>query len=123
MFVPMHVAMVAAMRLPVPRTKLKIPSAILCNILLASIAPPNIMALMISQIVQSILDIPPLLSNSSSGAATSKCRSRVMGRDMSLYLVIGIVACSVGARRSSRSHPHRAYPRSNVARFMGTRAN
>ena len=68
MFVPMHVAMVTAMRLPVPRTKLRIPSVILCNILLASMAPPNIMAAMISQIVQSILDIPPRLSNSSSMA-------------------------------------------------------
>ena len=68
MFVLMHVTMVAAIRLAVPRTKLKIPSAILCNILLASIAPPNIIAVMMSQIVPNMLDIPPRLSNSSSVA-------------------------------------------------------
>ena len=67
-FIPMVVPSVAAIRLPVPRTELRIEAAIRCSIFVVSITAPKIIAQRISHTVFSMLDIPPRLSSSSSAA-------------------------------------------------------
>ena len=66
--VPMQVASVAPMRLPVPRTMPRIPAAIFCSRPVTSMTPPNIIAERISHTVFSMLAMPPRLSNSSRAA-------------------------------------------------------
>ena len=65
---PTEVASVAAIRLPVPRTRLRMLVATRCSMPVTSMTAPNIMAIMMSHTVESMLAMPPRDSRSSSAA-------------------------------------------------------
>ena len=65
MFVNTQLARTAPIRLPAPRTVLRMAPAMRCSMPQASSMPPKTIAQMISQIVGSMLDMPPRENSSS----------------------------------------------------------